>query len=238
MSASLASFKATVEKLIRRFESDRAHYLSKSYSEAQARVDFITPFFKALGWDVENEEGLAHHAREVIVECGEKDTPGRPDYSFRVAGHTKFFVEAKAPSEMLSDPRHTFQAKSYVWSTKTVFFVVLTDFEEFRFYDASIKPDVRRPDEGLLLGLKYTGYISNLEKLWEFSKERVLAASLESMLPRDRRTQRLRTAPDTAFLDEMTGWREELAKNVYKNNRTLTARQLNELVQRLLDRIV
>ena len=35
----------------------------------------------------------------------------------------------------------------------------------------------------------------------------------------------------------MTGWRE-LAKNVYKNNAGLTARQLNEIVQRLLDRIV
>ncbi len=238
MSASLASFKATIEKLILRFESDRAHYLSKNYLEAQARVDFITPFFKALGWDVENEEGLAHHAREVIVERGEHDTPGRPDYSFRIGGQTKFFVEAKAPSETLSDPRYTFQAKSYVWSTKTVFFAVLTDFKEFRFYDASIQPDVRRPDEGLLLNLKYTDYIASVKKLWEFSKERVLAGSLDAMLPRDRRTQRLRIPPDTAFLDEMTGWREDLAKNIYKNNPDLTARQLNEIVQRLLDRIV
>ena len=238
MSASLASFRSTIERLILRFESDRTHYLSKNYSEAQARVDFITPFFKALGWDVENEEGLPHHTREVIVERGEQDTPGRPDYSFRTGGQTKFFVEAKAPSETLSDPRYTFQAKSYVWSTKTVFFAVLTDFEEFRFYDASIQPDVRRPDEGLLLDLKYTDYIASVKKLWEFSKERVSAGSLEALLPRDRRTQRLRIPPDTAFLDEMTGWREELAKNVYKNNPALTARQLNEIVQRLLDRIV
>jgi len=235
--ASLASFKTTVEKLIRRFESDRTHYLSKSYSEAQARVDFITPFFKALGWDAENEEGLAHHAREVVVEAPE-DTGGRPDYGFRVSGQTKFFVEAKAPSEELDTAKHIIQAKTYAWNTKQVFLVVLTDFEEFRFYDASIKPDVQRPDEGLLLKLKYAAYIANLEKLWEFSKERVLAGSLEAMLPRDRRTQRLRIPVDTAFLDEMTGWREELAKNVYKNNSDLTARQLNEIVQRLLDRIV
>ena len=55
MTASLASFREPVEKLTRRFESDRPYYLSKSYSEAQARVDFITPFFEALGWDVKNE---------------------------------------------------------------------------------------------------------------------------------------------------------------------------------------
>ena len=34
------------------------------------------------------------------------------------------------------------------------------------------------------------------------------------MLPRDRRTQRLRIPVDEAFLDEMTGWREDLARNV------------------------
>lgn len=237
MPASLASFKASVEKLISRFESDRPHYLSKRYSEAQARIDFITPLFKALGWDVENEEGLPHHAREVVVEAAE-DTRGRPDYSFRVAGQTKFFVEAKAPSEVLDTARHVVQAKSYAWNTKQVFFVVLTDFEEFRFYDASIQPDERKPDEGLLLRLKCADYPANVAKLWEFSRERVAAGSLEAWLPRDRRTQRLRIPVDTAFLDEMTGWREELARNVYKNNPGVTAKQLNEVVQRLLDRIV
>jgi hypothetical protein len=237
LPASLATFESTLEKLIRRFESDRSHYLSKNYSEAQARVDFITPLFKALGWDVENEEGLAHHAREVVVEAAE-DTRGRPDYGFRLAGQTKFFVEAKAPSEELDAAKHIIQAKTYAWNTKQVFFVVLTDFEEFRFYDASIQPDARKPDEGLLLKLRYSDYLPGIEKLWEFSKERVVAGSLEAMLPRDRRTQRLRIPVDTAFLDEMTGWREHLARDVYKNNPDLTARQLNEVVQRLLDRIV
>ena len=237
LPASLSTFRNTIERLIHRFESDRSYYLSKSYSEAQARVDFITPFFKALGWDVENEEGLAHHAREVVVEAAE-DTRGRPDYGFRSAGQTKFFVEAKAPSEELDAAKHIIQAKTYAWNTKQVFFVVLTDFEEFRFYDASIQPDARKPDEGLLLKLKYSDYLTTLERLWEFSKERVQAGSLEAMLPRDRRTQRLRIPVDTAFLDEMTGWREHLAKDVYKNNPDLTARQLNEVVQRLLDRIV
>lgn len=62
MAASIGSFRATIEKLVQRFEADRFHYLSRNYSEAQARVDFISPFFKALGWDMENEEGLPHHA--------------------------------------------------------------------------------------------------------------------------------------------------------------------------------
>ena len=238
LSASLASFKETVEKLIRRFESDRSYHLSKGYSEAQARVDFITPFFKALGWDVENEAGLPHHQREVIVERGESETTGRPDYNFRLGGQTKFFVEAKAPSEGLDNPHHILQAKGYAWNTRSVFFVILTDFEEFRFYDASRQPDERNPDDGLLLKLGCADYLENAEKLWEFSRERVTDGSLDALLPKIRRAPHLRKQVDEVFLDEMTGWREELAKDIHKRNPALTAKQLNEVVQRLLDRIV
>lgn len=234
----ISIFTQSVQHLIRNFDADKAHHLSKGYLEAQARIDFITPFFEALGWDVRNQAGLLFQDREVMVEKGESDMPGRPDYSFRVAGQTKFFVEAKAPSEGLDHPKHIMQAKQYAWNTRQVFFVVLTDFAEFRFYDASIRPDERKPDEGLLLKIAYADYLKNAEKLWEFSKERVTAGSLDAMLPRDLRTQRLRIPVDQVFLDEMTGWRSELAKDIYKNNPGLKAKQLNEVVQRLLDRIV
>jgi type I restriction-modification system DNA methylase subunit len=238
LSASLASFKETVEKLIRRFESDRSFCLSKDYSEAQARVDFITPFFEALGWDVENEAGLPHHQREVVVERGENEAAGRPDYNFRLGGQTKFYVEAKAPSAGLDNPHHILQAKGYAWNTRSVFFVILTDFEEFRFYDSSRQPDERNPDDGLLLKLGCGEYLENAEKLWDFSRERVAAGSLDALLPKIRRAPHLRKQVDEVFLDEMTGWREELAKDIHKQNPALTAKQLNEVVQRLLDRIV
>ncbi|MGH9431081.1 MAG: Eco57I restriction-modification methylase domain-containing protein, partial [Terriglobia bacterium] len=236
MPSSLENFSDSLSRLVKRFEADKVHYLSRDYSEAQVRIDFITPFFKALGWDVENEAGSPHYQREVLVEQGE--TEGRPDYNFRVGGQTKFFVEAKAPREPLDAPVFALQAKGYAWNTKQVFFVVLTGFEEFRFYDASILPDERRPHEGLLLKLNYSEYLENAGKLWEFSRQRVLAGSLDALLPRSRHAQRMRIPVDKAFLEEMTGWREDLARNVYKNNPELTAKQVNEVVQRLLDRIV
>jgi len=238
LPSSIETLRSDLEKLIGKFQAEKDYYISGDYLEAQARVDFITPFFKALGWDVENEAGLAHHQREVIVERGESETTGRPDYNFRIGGQTKFFVEAKAPSEALSNPHHVLQAKGYVWNARQVFFVILTDFVEFRFYDASRQPDERNPDEGLLLDLKYGDYLSSLEKLWEFSKERVAAGSLDALLPKPRRAPHLRKQVDDVFLDEMTGWREELAKDIHKRNPALTAKQLNEAVQRLLDRIV
>ncbi len=177
-----------------------------------------------------NQAGLTFQDREVMVEKGESDMTGRPDYSFRVAGQTKFFVEAKAPSEGLDHPKHIMQAKQYAWNTRQVFFVALTDFAEFRFYDASIRPDEKKPEEGLLLKIAYPDYFNSAEKLWEFSKDRVTAGSLDAMLPRDLRTQRLRIPVDQVFLDEMTGWRADLARDIYKNNPGFKARQLNEVV--------
>ncbi len=238
MPASITTFHSDLEKLIRKFEADPQHYSSKDYLEAQVRTDFLNTLFKALGWDVENEAGLLHHDREVLVEKGDMEATGRPDYNFRIGGQTKFYVEAKPPSEPLAHPRHILQAKTYVWNTKSVYFVILTNFEEFRFYDASAQPDPKRPDDGLLLSLRYSDYLANAEKLWEFSRERVASGSLEALLPKIRRAPRLRKQVDDVFLDEMTGWREDLAKNIHKNNPELTARQLNEVVQRLLDRIV
>jgi type I restriction-modification system DNA methylase subunit len=236
--ANIDTFTSRIRELITNFERDLDYFLSKQYLEAEARLDFINPFFDALGWDIANKAGLRHDQREVVVEKGESEMTGRPDYSFRVEGRIKFFVEAKAPSEPLSAVKNIMQAKSYAWSTREVFFVVLTDFGEFRFYDASIKPDERNPDEGLLVKLTFREYLENADKLWEFSKERVAAGSLDAMLPRGRRVERLRIPVDQAFLGEMTQWRADLAKDIYKNNPHLTARQLNEVVQRLLDRIV
>ena len=161
--ASIEHFRSVVETLVSNFQSDKIYCLSKGYLEAQARTDFITPFFEALGWDVSNKAGLLHGAREVIVEKGESDTNGRPDYSYRVGGQVKFFVEAKAPSERHNITKHILQAKTYVWNTREVLFVVLTDFAEFRFYDASIQPDSQRPDAPkIAASLKRTNFVTLL----------------------------------------------------------------------------
>lgn len=143
MSLSVESFKGSLEKLISKFEADKEHYRSNAYPEARARVDFITPFFKALGWDVENEAGLPHHAREAIVERGESETTGRPDYNFRIAGQTKFFAEAKAPSKPLETGKHVTQANCHAQNIWQAFFAGLTDFQGPCSYDASIQADER-----------------------------------------------------------------------------------------------
>ncbi len=142
--ADIQSFRKNVQSLVAKFEQDRNHHCSKGYPEAQLRVDFLNPFFNALGWDLENQSNKPPHERNVIVELS-PETTLRPDYNFRINGDTKFFVEAKAPWVPLDDVNHIMQAKTYAWSTKEVFFVILTDFEEFKLFDASLKPNPKYP---------------------------------------------------------------------------------------------
>jgi type I restriction-modification system DNA methylase subunit len=230
------SFRVELDRLARLFASHEAEYGSTNYPEAQVRTDFVSPLFRALGWDVENRAGLSYSQREVIEEKG--PTEGRPDYNFRIGGITRFFVEAKAPRENLDSEKHVLQAKRYAWSTKEVFAVILTDFDEFRFYDASLEPDARDPHRGLLLHLRYDEYLKNSDKLWEFSRERVAAGSIEAMLPSEKRILRFRKPVDQKFLEDVTRWREELAIAVHQRNPGIGVRELTEVVQRLLDRFI
>ncbi len=234
--------------LVRKFEANKYHYLSKKYLEEEVKIDFINPLFEALGWDIRNTKGLSPYEREVVVEKGE--TLGRPDYNFRIDGQTKFFVEAKAPHEPLHKINHVLQAKSYAWNTKNVFIVLLTDFEEFRLFDATIKPDPKNPNQGLIFELTYDKYLENLDKLMLLSKEEVEKGSLDKLLLKDRESKRLRIPVDKAFLEDLSKWREELAKDIYKRNiKELEDRSdekrvkiqvkiLNEAVQKILDRLI
>jgi len=235
--SDIESFREKLQTLIIKFEKDKNHYLSKGYPEAQVRIDFLNPLFKALGWDIENKAQKPPHERDVIVELS-PETTGRPDYNFRINGATKFFVEAKAPSIALDDVNHILQAKSYAWSTKEVYFVILTDFEEFKLFDASLKPNPKFPDEGLIFDFKYTDYPDNIEKLWELSRGRVEQGSLEALLPRDTKSKRLRIPPDKSFLEDLSIWRTELAKDIHKRNPEFDVKLLNDVVQKLLDRII
>jgi hypothetical protein len=236
MTATKETFARAVEGLVRKFDTDKDTYLSPGYGEAQARSHFITPFFKALGWDVENEKGLPYNLCEVWEEKGE--TEGRPDYAFRISGQTKFFIEAKAPSVPLSNVQHILQTKGYAWNSGDVLLAGITDFEELRFFDASLRPDERHPLAGEKIHLLYTEYLSNVDRLWELSRERVAAGSLDQFLPKGRESLRRRQAVDAHFLDDLNDWRHDLAKSIHTHNPGLDSRLLNEIVQRLLDRIV
>jgi adenine-specific DNA-methyltransferase len=235
--ADLKYAKRAIQELADRFASNQSEYESSGYLESQLRTDFIDELFKALGWDIVNKNKLSRLQREVLVEKG--DTKGRPDYSFRVKGEDRFFVEAKTPSKGTDKPEDIFQAKRYGWNTRSVNVVVLTDFKSFRVFDTSLKPDLKQPRLGLVFELEFSKFgTQDFEKLWLFSKENVASGSLDQLSSKDPSAKRLRIPVDTAFLEQMTSWREELAKDVYRHNPEITVRELNDVVQRLLDRLI
>jgi hypothetical protein len=42
-----------IKLLVERFSEQKEFYKNKDYNETQTRRDFINPFWKALGWDVD-----------------------------------------------------------------------------------------------------------------------------------------------------------------------------------------
>ncbi|HNJ67598.1 MAG TPA: hypothetical protein PKW28_17020, partial [Turneriella sp.] len=95
----------SVLKLVQKFQDGYDGYVSKStrFNETEARVQFINPFFEALGWDVTNKKGAlpgfqeVWHEDTVRVEGKSK----APDYSFRLGRQRLFFLEAKKPSVII-----------------------------------------------------------------------------------------------------------------------------------------
>ncbi len=57
-----------ISELVERFNEQLISYKKSEYNETLTRRDFIDPFFKALGWDMDNSNGYAEAYREVIHE--------------------------------------------------------------------------------------------------------------------------------------------------------------------------
>ena len=118
-----------IKSLVQRFDEQKEFYKRADYNETQTRRDFIDPFWKALGWDIDNENGYAESYREVIHEDRVKvgGATKAPDYSFRLVGGKRlFFLEAKKPSVAIkSDMQPAYQVRRYGWSAKMPISIIM-----------------------------------------------------------------------------------------------------------------
>ena len=172
-----------IRQLVQRFDDNRASYRSGNYNEARLRLEFLNPFFKALGWDIYNEQGYAEAYKDVYIEDS-LDVEGAakaPDYAFRIGGTRKFFVEAKKPAVNIEyDIYPAFQLRRYAWSAKLPL-SILTDFEEFAVYESRSKPDKSdRAATGRVLLWNYKDYLTRWDELTAiFSRDAVLKGSFD-----------------------------------------------------------
>ena len=229
-----------IHDLVERFERNHDAYKSGSYNETQVRREFIDPFFEALGWDVNNTQGYAEAYKDVIHEDAVKvgGITKAPDYSFRIGGTRKFFVEAKKPSILVKDdPAPAFQVRRYAWSAKLPLSIV-TDFEELAVYDCRIKPDQKdRADKARVKYYTFRQYIDSWDEIAAiFSRDAILKGSFDKYAE-SHKAKRGTAEVDSAFLEEIESWRDTLARNIALRN-SLGVRELNEAVQRTIDRII
>ncbi|HOR83018.1 MAG TPA: TaqI-like C-terminal specificity domain-containing protein [Bacteroidales bacterium] len=232
------SGRKIIAERVEDFEKNKAILTKKGHRETNIRSNYIDIMFKALGWDMKS-----HY--EVVREFSQRDksTDGgtkKVDYAFKINGKLKFFIEAKEASvDLENDKSAIFQAKRYAYSSNgKAPIVILTDFEEFRVFNVIKAPLMDNTDRELLKShtMRYTDYLEKWDILWDtFSREAVEKGSLDQLRGKiDKNTKTM----DVDFLEQITNWRELLAKNIAIRNENLNVDEINEAVQRILDRLV
>ncbi len=227
-----------IAERVEEFEKNKAILTKKGHGETNIRSNYIDIMFKALGWNMKS-----HY--EVVREFSQRDksTDGgtkKVDYAFKINGKLKFFIEAKEASvDLEKDKSAIFQAKRYAYSSNgKAPIVILTDFEEFRVFNVIKAPLMDNTDRELLKShtMRYTDYLEKWDLLWDtFSREAVEKGSLDKLRGKiDKNTKTM----DVDFLEQITSWRELLAKNIAIRNENLNVDEINEAVQRILDRLV
>jgi len=219
--------KEELKKLIDKYNKLVESGKLKSYNEEMTKKDFILPLFRALGWDIENGD-------EVTAE--EKVSRGRVDYAFRIGGIPKLFIEAKAIKVDLDRVEFAEQAINYAWH-KGATWAILTDFEGVKVFNAEWKSV--NPLQNMFFSISYHQFLDRFDQLLLLSRE-----SLENGLidkEAEKWGKKAKKVPvDKQLLSDMTKFRELLTKNILKHNseKSLTGDELDEAVQRIIDRLI
>ncbi|MBI5873729.1 MAG: N-6 DNA methylase [Candidatus Omnitrophica bacterium] len=219
--------KQQIQKLVEKYQQVAEVGLVKSYNEAQTRNEFIEPLFEFLGWDMRN----LTTDNEVTTE--ENVSGGRVDLAFRFNGIPALFLEAKAMKVNLDEWKWAQQAINYSWN-KSVTWAILTDFESIKIFNAEIPP--KSISQNLFIELNAKDFINRFDQLWLLSKE-----SFEQKLL-DKEAQKwgkltLRKQVGEKLFEDLMSWRILLTKDFKKRN-NLTDEELDEGVQRILDRLI
>lgn len=236
--------KQQLGALIEAFEKEHAAFQSSKYLEAQLRIDFLNPLLKTFGWDVDNEDGKTQFLRDVIqeenIDVEEDDSlkNKNPDYTLRIQGHRKLFIEAKKSSiDIEKSTKATFQTRRYGWSAN-LGVSVLTNFDKLIIYDCRVKPLANDdPSVARYKVFHFTEFLKRFDELYDLlSFDSVNSGLLDeyfSLVKADLNTF------DEYFLKQIEKWREQLANDVIANNKELFDEEgINFLIQRLLNRIV
>jgi adenine-specific DNA-methyltransferase len=242
--------KTELKSLVENFHRNQATYKSISGSTEILKKDFIIPFFKCLGWDTANKTNQPISTKDLLHE-NSIIIPGKPkppDYSFRIGGVRKFFVEVRNPSfPIFEHEEGSLQLRRYGY-TANLSLSILTDLEEFAVYDTRMKPDKNDdPEVGRVFYCSLKDYHkpssfdpknTNLEWIYSiFSKTAVMNGSLERFTESIADVNYACSA-ELEFLKRIDEWRFMLAREIAILNQELSIEQINYAVQKMLDRFI
>lgn len=230
-----------IHDLVSKYKADRDSYLKTTYNETQLRNDFIDPLLKCLGWDVDNIKMKTHFLRDVIqeesIEVEDEASKKNPDYTLRINGTRKLFVEVKKPSiNIIKSTKAAFQTRRYGWSAN-LGISILTNFEYLIIYDCRFKPN-QMDDEHVARYkiFSYEDYENVIDEISGLvSYEASNSGDLDKIFEVNRRTG---DTFDEYFLKQIENWREKLAITAIKDNLELNEEDVNFIIQRLLNRII
>ncbi|MBI3034078.1 N-6 DNA methylase [Candidatus Woesearchaeota archaeon] len=223
--------KESVKKLVDKYNRIVECGSIKRYKEEDTKAELIEPLFEALGWDVRNSK----NDDEVVRE--EKISKGRVDYSFRIDGIPKFFLEAKALKEDLDNIKFVEQAVNYSWH-KGCTWAVLTNFEAIKIFNAEWKSaNPLQAQFGQTLPCQ--SFLKKFDTLWLLSRDSFENKLLD--IEAEKWGKKIKKiSVDKQLLSDLTRFRDLLNKNILKNNssKNLSGDELDEAVQRIIDRLI
>jgi len=219
------SAKELIDERIKFYKKIVEENRINTYNEESTKKDFILPLFKALGWKTDDSS-------EVTAE--EKISKKRVDYGFRINGIPKFYLEAKPLKENLENPTFVEQAINYAW-LKGCTWAVLTNFESVGIFNAEWK--AIHPLHSHLKTIYYYEFLDRFDDLWLLSKESFKNDLLDKEA--EKWAKKTKKVPvDKQLLDDFTRFRESLSKNITKLNKDISETELDESIQRILDRLI
>lgn len=219
--------KQQIVGLIEKYNKVKEENRVNGYNEEMTKKDFILPLFRILGWNIEDSS-------EVAAE--ENVSKKRVDYGFRINGILKFFLEAKSLKENLDNPDFIKQAIDYSW-LKGCTWAVLTNFVTIKIFNAEWKSS--EPFQSHLKTISYQEFLDRFDELWLLSKESFEQGLLDKEAEKwGKRTKRIPV--DKQLLADFTRFRELLSKSITKlnQNKNLTEEELDDSVQKILDRLI
>ena len=234
--------KNTIHALVEKYESNRNFYRTLNFNETQVRNEFLDPLFEVLGWDIRNMSGKKTNEREVLLEESLKADAAthskKPDYTFRLFGERKFFLEAKKPCvDISTDDNPAKQVRRYGY-TANLKISVLSNFEDLYIYDTSYKvEDGDTLVKARIKAYHYTDYENVAEELLELvGKESVYTGHFEEVWD-DIELNVVHQSVDSLFLEQINQWRLMLGQQILSCDPDLEIDYLGDIVQSYINKI-